>query len=485
MFLFSVNSRYLHSTMRFTVFIKLALLFLLSYETQAQTKFWINTSDKETQRKLDVLGLDPEKCSQWLGQCSFNLNELQVDQLLSTSVKLTPVLNYKPLSYERRAYLLSFALEQIGADVFINANLNGSGVKIGIIDGGFLNADKSEPLAHLFTQGHVLDYHDWITPDLAPYKGLAMLDDGHGTEVWQLIGGYDQSQKIQYGLATSSDYYLARTDHGGYEKRIEEDYIIEALEEMARKGVKLFNISLGYTTDYNDPSENYKVSDVDGKTSLLTQALDKAAIEKGLLFVVSAGNDGAEKWKTLSIPADAKNALTVGASKFRLYDKMDFSSIGPSALDYIKPNISVYSTLGTSFSAPVVTGLAACMMQYDSMLTNFEIIEMLERASNFYPYGNNYVGYGVPDCNKLMLLLQKREPEQTTTSVIHTNKRKIKLAADFSNKTVVIFHKENDWLVSEHLLLKSKKDDLKIKKPSGVIQTSVLLGKNVTEIIWE
>ena len=165
-----------------------------------------------------------------------------------------------------------------------------------------------------------------LLPDLAPYAGVAMMDDAHGTEVWQLIGGYNRSKKIQYGLATASDYYLARTDHGGYEKRLEEDYIIAALEEMAQKGVKLFNISLGYTFDYNDPSENYKVADVDGKTSILTQALDKAALEKGLLFVVSAGNDGTEKWKTLSIPADAQHVLTVGASKFQLYDKMAFSS---------------------------------------------------------------------------------------------------------------------------------------------------------------
>lgn len=470
--------------MRITAFIKLALLLLLSNKILAQNKFWISASDFKTQNVLDALKLEPEMCSEWLGYCSYALDTQQVNQLHHASINITPVRSYQPLSHAKSTDLLSFALEQIGAETFIKANLNGSGVKIGIIDGGFLDADKSESLQHLFKNGHVKDYHDWVTPELAPYKGLAMLDDGHGTEVWQLIGGHNRSRNIQYGLATASDYYLARTDHGGYEKRLEEDYIIAALEEMAKKGVRLFNISLGYTSDYNDPKENYKVSDVDGKTAFLTQALEKAALEKGLLFVVSAGNDGAQTWKTLSIPADAQHVLTVGASKYKCYDKMDFSSIGPSTLEYIKPNISVYSTLGTSFSAPIITGLAACMMQYDSTRSNLEIIEMMEKASNFYPYGNNHVGYGVPDCEKLMTLLANKNAKLDSPQLIETSKKKIKVVGDFSHQTVVIFHKKNQWLVFEKLLIKPKKNHVKVKKPKNVNQTSILVGGKVTEIAW-
>ncbi|MFY0599733.1 MAG: S8 family serine peptidase [Cyclobacteriaceae bacterium] len=403
--------------------------------------------------------------------------------LLEKETKLTPVLKFIPVSTNEDELLLGFALEQIGAQLFIDKELNGKGVKIGIIDGGFLNANKDQSLSHFFKNNSIKYYKDFITPELKPYGGAHGLDDIHGTEVWQLIGGINTAKEIQYGLATKAQYYLARTDHGGFEKRIEEDYIIEALEEMAKLGVKLFNISLGYTEDFTDKKENYSISDVDGKTSLLTKALDKAAEKEGLLFIVAAGNDGAANWKTLSIPADAKNVLTVGASKFKIWDKINYSSIGPEALDYIKPNIAVYSTLGTSFSAPVITGLAACIMQYDSTLTNFEIIELLERASNFYPFGNNYVGYGVPTCMNVLALLQGKE--LTEPKSIRTQKKILKLKGEYEGKTIVIYHKKDSRNVVSRINTRPKNDKLQINRPKDIRQSTILVETEITEIIWE
>ncbi len=467
--------------MRFTSILKLVFLLTLSRGVVAQTKFWISNSDEIANQAIEELALNPENCSDWLNRCSYMLTHDQKKILLQNNVAILPVRTFH-LARNNNTELLSFALEQIGAEHFIDAGLNGSGVKIGIIDGGFLNADKNETLAHLFSNNHVKYYKDYITPELSPYDGLAMLDDAHGTEVWQLIGGQNPSKKIQFGLATASDYFLARTDHGGYEKRLEEDYIIAALEAMAEMGVKLFNISLGYTMDYTDPKENYTVNDVDGQTSMLTLALDRAAVERGLLFVISAGNDGDQKWQTLSIPADAHHVLTVGASKFKLYDKMDFSSIGSTSLPYMKPNISIYSTLGTSFSAPIITGLAACIMQYDSTLTNLEIMDVVEKSSNFYPYGNNYLGHGVPDCKKILALLAGKTI--SPPKLISSTKNRV-VIDDVEDKTVVLFHKNDTWIVKERILVKSKKDRLTVKRPKGISRTSILVGKAVTEIAWE
>jgi subtilisin family serine protease len=470
--------------MRLLFSLKLIFLLLLSYDSNSQSKYWIEAMDVERFNKLVTIQLEPEVCSDWLNACSYNLSNDQVEQLRSAKITLTRVQSYQPSSSSSNTELLSFALEQIEAQSFIDAGLDGKGVKIGIIDGGFLKADQSESLSSLFANDQIKYYRDFITPDLEMYGGIAGLDDSHGTEVWQLIGGKSAKKKVQFGMATGATYYLARTDHGGYEKRIEEDYIIAAMEEMVAMGVKLFNISLGYTFGYNNPTENYKIEDVDGKTSMLTRALDLAAAEKGLLFVISAGNDGAEKWKTLSIPADAKNVLTVGASKFNVFDKMDYSSIGPSTLPYIKPNISVYSTMGTSFSAPVITGLAACIWQYDSTLSNFEIIEIIEKSANFYPNGNNYLGYGVPNCPNIFKILQGKENTIERPEQIISAKKSYVLRAPMSNKSVVVYHKRNNWMVSESLFYKPKSDKLTIKQQEGCNQTSVLIEKKVIEITW-
>ena len=141
---------------------------------------------------------------------------------------------------------LGFALEQINGQAIIDAGLTGDGVKIGIIDGGFLKADKSESLARLFQENLVGGYKDYLDPEADDFAGHIAFDDLHGTEVWTLIGGVSELKDTQYGLATEATYYLARTDHGGYERRQEELNAIEAMEWMAEQGVQIINISLGY-----------------------------------------------------------------------------------------------------------------------------------------------------------------------------------------------------------------------------------------------
>lgn len=461
---------------------------MFTYDLCAQKKYWIKNDQAQQIKLIETVNISPIFCSDWVDACSYMLNENQV-RLLDKKLDLYPVLNFAQSSASNDGSLLGFALEQIEAQYFIDKNLNGAGVKIGIIDGGFLNANKDESLAHFFEdkneKKYVVYYRDFVTPKMEKYGGAYGLDDGHGTEVWQLIGGYNRSKNVQYGLATESQYYLARTDHGGYEKRLEEDYIIEAMEEMATQGVRLFNLSLGYTEDYTDTLENYKISDIDGKTSMLTQALDKAATELGLLFVVAAGNDGNLAWETLSIPADAKNVLTVGSSKFKIWDKINYSSIGPETLEFLKPNISIYSTLGTSFSTPVVTGLVACMMQYDSTLTNFQIIDILEKASNFYPFGNNYIGYGVPTCSNIFKILEGNEDKINRPRTIHSSRNSVKINALNDAKTIVIFHKKDDRNVMHRVNLRSTKDKIQIDRPNGAQQSTVLFEKEVIEIFWE
>ncbi len=462
--------------------LKLVLLFMIPGAVMGQEKYWILNAEA-SKSLLDSLRIPPLFCSDWLSVCSYTVSETDFHFLKSLGIELLPVQAYAPTGVPDLEP--TFALEQIQARAFTENGLTGKGMKIGIIDGGFLNANQSPALSHFFKENKVVFYQDYITPEMEPYAGVHRLDDSHGTEVWQMIGGYDPNKKIQFGMATEATYYLARTDHGAYEKRIEEDYLIAAIEQMEKLGVKLVNISLGYNLGFTDASENYLPEQMDGKTAMLTKAVEMAALEKGLLIVVAAGNDGADKWRIISTPADAEHALVVGATKFDLWDKMDYSSIGAEFVSYMKPDVAVFSTQGTSFSAPVITGLAACIWQYDSTLTNFEVMDLIRESGNFFPYGNNYVGFGVPNCPLLLHRLETREPAKSKVEVIHPAGNKIRLSGPFINQTLIAYHKKDSWKVAYRNQWRPVKNTIKVERPEGISQTSILAGKQVFEIIWK
>ncbi|MEM8893072.1 MAG: S8 family serine peptidase, partial [Bacteroidota bacterium] len=332
--------------------------------------------------------------SPWLHAIGMAQDEKMINDI-SSYVDIKEVTNQNIFTYQLAAQgdvsLYGFGLEQIGVAPLIDRGLNGEGVSIGVIDGGFLSADEIEPLASLFDEDRVKLYRDYITPNMAPYGGSKALDDRHGTDVLQLIAGMSNETGVQHGLAIASQYFLARTDHGATETKVEEMYLVQALEWLDSLEVKLVNISLGYTEGFEDPKNDYSPSDLNG-TSALSKAVQKAS-DAGMLIIVAAGNDGNKNWRTLSIPSDARGVLTVGSTKYKHWDKMAFSSIGPDDLPYLKPEISCFASHGTSFSTPVITGLAALIWQAQPDLTNTEVKSIIMRSGHLFPFGNNYVGY--------------------------------------------------------------------------------------------
>jgi subtilisin family serine protease len=376
---------------------------------------------------------------------------------------------------------LGFALEQINGQAIIEAGLTGKGVKVGIIDGGFLRADQAESLKEIFAKGLVVGYRDYVTPKSEPYSGSPGFDDGHGTEVWSLIAGFSKERNVQFGLATGAQFYLARTDHGGYEKRIEEEWAIEAMEWMAKEGVKVINMSLGYNFGYTDRSENYQPEQMDGKTTEITKAVDRISEKYGILFIISAGNDGDKKWRIIAAPADAKSALTVGATKFKVWDHMHYSSRGPEFLEYVKPEISCYSSLGTSFSAPIITGLAACLLETKPTLSGEELKQLILQSGNL-DAPNNFTGYGVPDA-EIALKLVREEGTESLTS-IRTEKKSYKIDLTEPSIYVTIYHKDG-WKVLDKQVIRSKKSTIKINQFKNSNAATLIWEGGSAEVVWE
>ena len=210
------------------------------------------------------------------------------------------------------------------------------------------------------------------------------------------------------GSAPDAEYVLLRSEEISSEYLVEEDNWVAAVEYADSIGVDVITSSLGYTV-FDDVSQNHRHDDLDGRTARASLAATMAAA-RGMIVCVSAGNDGDNRWKSVSVPADADSIVTVGAVD-RKRKQASFSSVGYTADKRIKPDLMAmgeetayqYSTgniqtgNGTSYSTPLLAGLIACLWQAHPDKENMEIIDMVKRSACHFNEPDSLYGYGIPD----------------------------------------------------------------------------------------
>ncbi|WP_281616071.1 S8 family serine peptidase [Flammeovirga sp. SubArs3] len=508
-----MNIFYSSSSLLNTLFLLFSCLMInTSAFSEESERYWIIFQDKCDTEKLDFfnqsvcqnyldslnnIGFQEETVSNWLNAVTVDhvsksdakylksLSFIKEVRSVNTQWKLGVTSTEETLKEQKQQ--AAYAIKQLKPDPLYEEQLNGEGVAVGVIDAGFWNAKKNDYLKKLFDEGRVKGFRDFITPDrheTSFYFTKETGSDSHGTTVLRMIAGKEGN--MRYGLADHSSFYLARTDHGDSETRTDEENWIAALEWMVDSlQVKLINSSLGYTNGFDDPSDNYSPKEMDGKTSMVTQAAEYAVENKGVLLILSAGNEGDNNaWKVISAPADAKGVLSVGATT-KSGSKASYSSIGPKTLPYVKPEVSCYSLFGTSFSAPVITGLAACLWQYQPEASAEEIKEAIIESSSLYPYANNYIGYGVPDAGKAMQLLKEEKPKSAVKELKATGKKKITLEAiPEEHSMAVLFHKKENTIVIKQEFIYLERDSWKIKKVKKAESTTLWTGKRHIEVFW-
>lgn len=447
---------------------------------------------KEYINKLQSIDIQPINQSRWLNGISAELTQTQISKLKKLSFikeivlidsKIQIAKSYSKSNDELR---VDYVMKQIGVEGFIHSELTGKGIVIGVIDAGFYGTNDSPPLSHLFKDNRILGVRDYINPQKTNHFEIQeTYSDFHGTEVLTAITGKDFKDNVQLGAATDATFYLARTDSGNREFRGEEDNWIAAMEWMDSLGVRLINTSLGYAKGFSNPKENYKPEQMDGRTSLISKAAQIAIEEKGINLVVSAGNEGDDKdWRIVSTPADVEGVIAVGATNDTGL-KMGYSSIGPDFLKYVKPDVSCFSLFGTSLAAPVITGFVACLMQSNPKLSNKQIKKILEESSNLYPYGNNYVGYGVPNAMKALSLSIGNQIERKIRTIEVNENEKVVEVAVAQNEELVIFNKKNANFVVSQDTQKSKYNLIQLKRNSQVKQTTIVSQNELIEIFWK
>ncbi len=489
----------------YSIFIVFCLLF--SQQSVAQSKYWILFNKKTKDYCVDTL----RRVDAPISQAYLKLLEKQDIKVLQKSKWLNAVSARLTVAQKAKIQVLDFVedivlidsrlyiasqphqqaqfapvMAQIEAAAFRDAGLTGKGIKIGVVDAGFYEAHINQPLKHLFETSAIVAKRDYVNPKhiINFFSDSESFVDYHGSEVLTAIAGFDTDS--QQGLATDAQFYLARTDHGGSEFRGEEDNWVAAVEWLDSLGVKLVNTSLGYAKGFTNPSENYSPSQMDGHTSLISKVANIAVNQKGMLLIVSAGNEGDDpSWRIVSTPADAEGVIAVGATNQKLWNKIGYSSIGPEFLSYNKPNVSCYSLYGTSLSAPVITGFAACLMQSNPKLTNKEIRNIIEKSAHLYPFSNNYVGYGVPLATRAMQLLKNPDELLGHSKEIKANGNTFTILLNTKIDVISIFHKKSKTHVIGQEAAKVRKGKLILKRQLNETHTTIDLKDEVIEVVWE
>lgn len=282
-----------------------------------------------------------------------------------------------------------------------NLGFRGQGMLIAVLDAGFRNVNMLSAFDSLWFNNRIVFTRDYVNRNSNIFN-----EHSHGTIVLSAMAGNIPGQLI--GTAPEASYILIRTEDANSEQIIEEYNWAAGIELADSLGADLINSSLGYY-QFDLESQNHSYSHMDGQTTPSARMANEA-LNKGLLVIASAGNEGSTLWQRIITPSDAFGCIAVGAVDSD-GNYASFSSIGPSFDGRVKPDVSamgkatvVQNSLGnlatangTSLSAPLVAGLATCLWQKYSNLTASEMKQLIIQAGSLYNNPNAYLGYGIPN----------------------------------------------------------------------------------------
>ncbi len=371
------------------------------------------------------------------------------------------------VSYEYGSSLVHLTIHN--GQLIHQQGFTGKGMQIAVIDAGFTRADVLPAFTDLWSTDRILGTRDFVNR-----KSDIFNEHTHGTSVLSLIGGNIPYELV--GTAPDAAFWLLRSEDGDSEYLVEEDNWVAAAEFADSVGVDIINTSLGYST-FDDPAQNHTYEDMDGNSTRVTIAADIAA-SKGILVVVSAGNEGDDPWGYITAPSDADSVLTVGAVDTSGVITA-FSSRGPSADGRVKPDVCaigrdnyfqgsdgmVHRGGGTSYAAPIITGMAACLWQANPEATNMDIYSAIRESSHKYLNPDTLYGYGIPDFNLANIICADKI--DTLSGKLHslfafpnpfTENISIRFYSNFSGMSVVTLYdingnkiKETEYFISDNV----------------------------------
>jgi len=233
----------------------------------------------------------------------------------------------------------------------------------------------------------VKDNENDILDSLYGNNDIMATDPMHGTHVSGIIGAERNNSIGINGIADNVRIMMIRAVPNGDEH---DKDIALAIRYAVNNGARIINMSFG--------------KNLSPQKIWVDEAV-KYAESKGVLLIHAAGNDAENVDSVDNFPnptfknahMQAKNWITVGASSdpraeesFKSYTA-SFSNYGKKEVDVFAPGTRIYSTLpggnkygnldGTSMAAPVVTGVAALILEYFPTLSPEEVKYCIEKSA--------------------------------------------------------------------------------------------------------
>ena len=203
----------------------------------------------------------------------------------------------------------------------------------------------------------------------------------HGTHVSGIIGAIKNNEEGMRGIANNVKIMAIRAVPDGDEH---DKDIALAIRYAVDNGAKIISMSFGKGFS---PQKKW-----------VDEAVQYAA-DKDVLLIHAAGNDAKDIDTEDNFPNSiflngqkAKNYITVGASGDATNGGFtaSFTNYGKKDVDVFAPGVNIYSTLpggdkygsmsGTSMAAPVVSGMAALILEYFPTLSAEQLKYVIEHS---------------------------------------------------------------------------------------------------------
>lgn len=333
----------------------------------------------------------------------------------SNSTKINNIVTSTEPYYSQQWYLdkneIFYFQNAIDTDAHIHPesllnSYSGKEIKIAIIDDGL-------DVTHEDLREAVVDSYDVLTK--TSNVSHTVSTGFHGTAVTGIIGARANSIGIK-GIASNSQIIFLK-----YKDSMSDSETIELFNKAEEFGADIINCSWGTYDVSQSVKEKIQDLSINGRNG------------KGIPIIFACGNNNKDMGndesaipEVIAVGATEKNNLRAWYSNYGPYLDVVAPggySIGITSLDdmgidgtaSLDENYILYNDadafVGTSASAPIVSGVVALMLEKNPNLTRVEIDAFLKNSSDkigtmaYVDGRNDYYGYGKINLAKIMSLI--------------------------------------------------------------------------------